>query len=88
MDRIGGGLPRSFGFPAMALWLAGALAHNVKARRAGAVVAALTYPSALAMVLGAEGIYTLRRFGRPGFRRASFERPGGQQRGARRAFPA
>ncbi|MFZ5889647.1 MAG: hypothetical protein ACOY0T_01150 [Myxococcota bacterium] len=68
MDRIGGGLPRSFGFPAMALWLAGALAHNVKARRAGAVVAALTYPSALAMVLGAEGIYTLRRFGRPGFR--------------------
>ncbi|HET9960673.1 MAG TPA: hypothetical protein VFQ61_39650, partial [Polyangiaceae bacterium] len=27
MDRVGGGLPRSFGFPAMALWLAGALAH-------------------------------------------------------------
>jgi hypothetical protein len=70
MDRVGGGLPRSFGFPAMALWLAGALAHSVRARRAGAIVAALTYPSALAMVLGAEGLYTLRRFGRPGFHTA------------------
>ncbi|MGC4087454.1 MAG: hypothetical protein QM756_06105 [Polyangiaceae bacterium] len=68
MDRVGGGLPRSFGFPAMALWLAGALGHSLRARRAGAIVAALTYPSALAMVLGAEGLYTLRRFGRPGFR--------------------
>ena len=70
MDRIGGGLPRSFGFPAMALWLAGALAHSKRTRRAGAIVAALTYPSALAMVLGAEGLYALRRFGRPGFRTA------------------
>lgn len=70
MDRVGGGLPRSFGFPAMALWLAGALAHSVKARRAGAIIAALTYPSALAMVLGAEGLYTLRRFARPGWRTA------------------
>lgn len=74
MDRVGGGLPRSFGFPAIALWLAGALAHNVRARQAGAVLAAFTYPSALAMVLGAEGIYALRRLGRPGwhttFRRA------------------
>jgi hypothetical protein len=68
MDRIGGGLPRSFGFPAIALWLAGALAHNVWARRAGAIAAALTYPSALAMVLGAEGLYALRRLGRPGWR--------------------
>lgn len=70
MDRVGGGLPRSFGFPAMALWLAGALSHSARARRAGAIVAALTYPSALAMVLGAEGLYTLRRFGRPGFHTA------------------
>lgn len=68
MDRVGGGLPRSFGFPAIAMWMAGALAHSVRTRRAGAVIAALTYPSALAMVLGAEGLYTLRRFGRPGFR--------------------
>jgi hypothetical protein len=68
MDRVGGGLPRSFGFPAMALWLAGALGHDRRARRAGAIAAALTYPSALAMVLGAEGLYALRRLGRPGFR--------------------
>lgn len=67
MDRVGGGLPRSFGFPAMALWLAGALAHDTRARRAGAIVAALTYPSALAMVLGAEGLYALRRLGRPSY---------------------
>lgn len=70
MDRVGGGLPRSFGFPAMSLWLAGALAHSIRARRAGAIVAALTYPSALAMVLGAEGLYAVRRFGRPGWHTA------------------
>ncbi len=67
MDRIGGGLPRSFGFPAMSLWFAGAIAHDLRARRSAAAIAALTYPSALAMVLGAEGIYALRRIGRPGF---------------------
>jgi hypothetical protein len=70
MNRIGGGLPRSFGFPAMAIWLAGCLAHSVRARRTGAVIAALTYPSALAMVLGAEGIYALRSLGRAGIRTA------------------
>jgi hypothetical protein len=70
MDRVGGGLPRSFGFPTMALWFAGALAHDVRARRAGAIAAALTYPSALAMVLGAEGLYVLRRLGRPGWHTA------------------
>lgn len=67
MNRVGGALPRSFGFPAMGLWFAGVIAHDIKARRAGAIVAALTYPSALAMVLAPEGIYALRRFGRHGF---------------------
>lgn len=67
-DRIGGGLPRGFGFPAIAVWLAGALAHSPWARRTGAVLAALTYPSALAMILGAEGLYSLRNLGRPSWR--------------------
>lgn len=67
MDRVGGGLPRSFGFPVMALWFAGALAHSTWTRRVACGLAALTYPSALAMVLGAEGFYALRRLGRPGW---------------------
>jgi hypothetical protein len=65
-DRILGGLPRSFGFPLTGLWLAGAFGGRPWVRRAAALASALTYPTALAMVLGAEGIYTLRRFGRPG----------------------
>ena len=68
MNRIGGGLPRSFGFPAIALWFAGVIAHRPWARWVAGGIAALTYPSALAMVLGAEGLYALRRFGRPGLR--------------------
>jgi hypothetical protein len=67
-DRILGGLPRSFGFPLTGLWLAGAFAAKPWVRRAAALASALTYPTALAMVLGAEGIYTLRGFGRPGYR--------------------
>jgi hypothetical protein len=68
-ERIGGGLPRSFGFPAIAVWLAGTLAHSPWARRTGAVIAALTYPSALAMILGAEGLYALRNMGLPTWRK-------------------
>jgi hypothetical protein len=65
--RIFGGLPRGFGFPTIALWLAGALAHRPWARRVAAVLAAATYPTALAMLLGAEGIYAVRGLARPGF---------------------
>lgn len=67
-NRIHGGLPRSFGFPVCALWLAGALAGRPTVRRVACIIGALTYPTALAMVLGAEGIYVLRGLGRPGFR--------------------
>jgi hypothetical protein len=66
-NRIHGGLPRGFGFPVCALWLAGALAGRPNVRRIAAIVGALTYPTALAMVLGAEGVYVLRGLGRPGF---------------------
>ena len=66
-ERVLGGLPRGFGFPVCALWLAGALAARPRVRYAAAIVAALTYPTGLAMVLGAEGVYAVRRFARPGW---------------------
>jgi hypothetical protein len=65
-DRIIGGLPRSFGFPLTALWLAGAFGSRPWVRRTAALLSALTYPTALAMVLGAEGVYAVRGFARPG----------------------
>ena len=65
-DRIIGGLPRSFGFPLTALWLAGAFASRPWVRRTAALLSALTYPTALAMVLGAEGVYAVRGLARPG----------------------
>lgn len=64
--RVIGGLPRGFGFPLAALWLAGALASRPWVRRSAAIIAALTYPTALAMVLGAEGVYSVRGLLRPG----------------------
>jgi hypothetical protein len=69
-NRILGGLPRGFGFPLAALWLAGALAERVNVRRAAALLAALTYPTALAMVLAAEGLFAVRRLGFPSFHTA------------------
>lgn len=69
-NRIVGGLPRGFGFPLAALWIAGAMAERPNPRRAAALIAALTYPTALAMVLAAEGLYVVRRLGFPGWRTA------------------
>ncbi len=69
-NRILGGLPRGFGFPLAALWIAGAIAERPNPRRAAALIAALTYPTALAMVLAAEGLYVVRRLGFPGWRTA------------------
>jgi hypothetical protein len=66
-ERVLGGLPRGFGFPVCALWLSGALARRPWARYAAAGIAALTYPTGLAMVLGAEGVYAVRALGRPGW---------------------
>lgn len=56
MERIASGLPRGYGFPALALWVAGALAGHMNTRRFAIVIAALSYPSALAMALGGEGL--------------------------------
>jgi hypothetical protein len=66
-NRILGGLPRGFGFPVVSLWIAGAIAGRPKVRWAAALLGALSYPTALAMVLASEGIYALRRLGRPGW---------------------
>jgi hypothetical protein len=67
VDRIAGGLPRSFGFPCFALWLAGVVGNNRAARWAGPIIAALTYPSVMNMLLGAEGLLALRDMGRVRF---------------------
>lgn len=69
-NRILGGLPRGFGFPVATLWIAGAVAARPNVRRASALLAAITYPTALAMVLAAEGLYVVRRLGFPGWRTA------------------
>ncbi len=59
MNRIAGGLPRAFAFPCFALWFAGALAAKGGVRRVAIAVSALTYPSALAMLVAAEGIFVM-----------------------------
>ncbi|MDX2054529.1 MAG: hypothetical protein SFV15_19165 [Polyangiaceae bacterium] len=64
MNRIAGGLPRAFAFPCFALWFSGALSAKGGVRRLAALLAALTYPTALAMILPAEGIFVMaNRFG-------------------------
>lgn len=56
LERIASGLPRSYGFPMLALWTAGALAQRVSVRRVAIVLAGLTYPSAMAMAVAGEGL--------------------------------
>jgi hypothetical protein len=60
-DRVNSGLARAFGFPVLAWWIAGALTERTKPRVVAALIAAVTYPPSLAMVLGAEGIFLLRQ---------------------------
>ena len=63
VERISGGLPRAFGFPCFALWLAGILAHNRWARFSAPVICALSYPTVMLLILAAEGLYALRGLG-------------------------
>ncbi|HEU5077277.1 MAG TPA: hypothetical protein VFU02_23965 [Polyangiaceae bacterium] len=63
VERISGGLPRAFGFPCFALWLAGVLAHNRWARFGAPVISALSYPTVMLLILAAEGLYALRGMG-------------------------
>jgi hypothetical protein len=60
VDRVAGGLPRAFGFPCFALWLAGILAQNRGARFAAPVILALSYPSVMNMILAAEGLLSVQ----------------------------
>jgi len=57
LSRIAGGLPRAFAFPCLALWVAGAVGRNERLRWVAAILSALTYPSAMAIILAAEGIF-------------------------------
>lgn len=60
VDRIAGGLPRAFGFPCFALWLAGVLAQNRRARFSAPVILAFSYPSVMNMILAAEGFLAVQ----------------------------
>ncbi|MBM4356609.1 MAG: hypothetical protein FJ096_00710 [Deltaproteobacteria bacterium] len=59
-NRLAGGLPRAFAFPCFALWIAGALGGRERVRWLSALLAGATYPSALAMILAAEGLFVFR----------------------------
>lgn len=63
VERISGGLPRAFGFPCFALWLAGILSHNRWARFGAPIVSALSYPTVMLLILAAEGLYAVRGLG-------------------------
>lgn len=63
-ERIAGGLPRSFGFPCFALWVAGVLSQKKVPRFLAPVILALTYPSIMNLILAAEGFLALRGAGR------------------------
>jgi len=54
--RMAGGLPRGFGYPLLSLWVAGALTGSARTRAAAVLTGALFYPSAAALMLGAEGL--------------------------------
>jgi hypothetical protein len=57
--RIAGGLPRSFAFPLFAIWCAGTLTRSERTRFASALLAAFTYPPAMAMIVAGEGVHGL-----------------------------
>jgi hypothetical protein len=59
--RLASGLPRAFGFPLFALWLAGVLAAKRRVRMGAAFASALTYPSVMNLILAAEGLYACRQ---------------------------
>ncbi|HEY6722557.1 MAG TPA: hypothetical protein VI197_00960, partial [Polyangiaceae bacterium] len=63
VERISGGLPRAFGFPCFALWLAGILANNRWARFGAPLISAVSYPTVLLLILAAEGLYAVRGLG-------------------------
>jgi hypothetical protein len=59
VGSVAGGFPRSYAFPLLALWIAGALTRTARLRYAAAVIATLTYPPAMLLLIAAEGFYLL-----------------------------
>lgn len=59
VNRIAGGFGRSFAFPLFALWLAGAITQSERVRYAAAMLGAVTQNYAVAIILGAEGIFSV-----------------------------
>gem|GEM_PF-707909 len=68
VDRVAGGLPRAFGFPCFALWVAGLMAGKRLPRFLAPVLLALSYPSIMNLILAAEGLLAIRGAGRRGGR--------------------
>ncbi|HNW44861.1 MAG TPA: hypothetical protein PKI19_10180 [Elusimicrobiales bacterium] len=66
VNRMAGGLARSFAFPLLALWAAGVFSRRERLRWAAVLLAALTYPSALVLLLGCEALTALWENLRPG----------------------
>ncbi|MBW1786603.1 MAG: hypothetical protein JRK53_08320 [Deltaproteobacteria bacterium] len=56
---IAGGLPRGFAIPLLMLWCAGAVGKSERLRFIAIVLSALTYPTAMLLMLVAEGFLTL-----------------------------
>jgi len=65
VSKIAGGLPRSFAFPLVALWMAGALAGRERVRVASILLGAAIYPVAMVILVAAEGLFALRDGVRP-----------------------
>jgi uncharacterized membrane protein len=59
VNRIAGGFGRAFVFPCFALWLAGAITGSERARYAATLIGAVTQNYTVAILLGAEGIYSV-----------------------------
>lgn len=59
VNRIAGGTPRAFAFPLLALWVAGALSDSERRRYVAAMLCSITYPTAMVIILGAEGLLLL-----------------------------
>ncbi len=59
VNRIGGGFPRAFAFPLMALWAAGVITGSARVRFAAVVTGAFIYPVVVLLLIVAEGVYAL-----------------------------
>jgi hypothetical protein len=54
------GVQRGFAFPVMAIWIAGVLANSRLARFSAIVLGALTYPTAMVVIVAAEGLLLMK----------------------------